>query len=132
MDILHQKPDPSHTHEASLGPYKIESLIPLEQEGNLTAYRVRIEAHQVTNESYHKRAEECYYVIAGSGVATLDGKEYRLAAGDFIRLPPGTRHRFSTGEDGLTLLDIHSPGSRPNKDVYFTDETPSGFESKGT
>ncbi len=111
----------------NLGPYQIESLIEPNEEGQYTAYRVRIEPGQTTSESYHKIAEECYYVTAGKGIALLNGEEYALAPGDFLRLPPGTRHQFSTAESPLEMLDIHSPGSRPDRDVYFTGETPKGF-----
>jgi len=110
-----------------LGPYRIESLISREEEGQLTAYRVRIEPHEETSESYHQIAEELYYVLEGEGTAILNGIEHSLVAGDFLRLPPGTRHRFRTAARGLVMLDIHSPGSRPDRDVYFTGETPTGF-----
>jgi len=128
VDILHQ----SGSREAELrrlGPYQIEPLISEDQEGCLTAYRVRIEPEQETSESYHKVAEELYYIIEGAGIAVLDGEEFPLETGDLLRLPPGTRHRFLTRESALVMLDIHSPGSRPDRDVYFTGETPTGFSA---
>ena len=127
MEILHQKLATNDRTEQQLGPYKIESLIPSDQEASLTAYRVRIEPNQVTSESYHKVAEECYYVLEGTGIATLDGKDHKLEQGDFLRLPPGTLHKFATNDKALIMLDIHTPGSRPDRDVYFTGDTPDGF-----
>ena len=126
MRIVHRKAAESGGGEA-LGPYRIESLISEAEEGRFTAYRVRVEPGQTTGESYHKLAEELYFVLEGSGLAVLDGEERRLEAGDFLRLPPGTRHRFVTDDQPLVMLDVHSPGSRPNRDVYFTGETPAGF-----
>ena len=110
-----------------LGPYQIESLVPPDQESAGTVYRVRIEPHERTAISYHKVAEEYYYVLSGSGVALLDGVEYPLAVGDFLRLPPGTTHGFVTKGEPLVMLDIHSPGSRPDRDVYFVGAVPEGF-----
>ena len=127
LRIIHQHADSGINDKARLGPYEIETLIPLEDEHAGTAYRVRIEPHQTTNVSYHKIAEEFYYVIAGSGTAILNGERYILKAGDFLRLPPGTTHGFITQEEPLVMLDIHTPGSRPNRDVYFVGETPQGF-----
>ena len=129
VKILHQRNSSSHERKR-LGPYEIESLIAPDQEGHLTAYRVRVEAGQETSESYHKIAEECYYVVSGSGKAVLDDSEYKLNPGDFLRLPPGTRHKFVTSDFPLEMLDIHSPGSRPDRDVYFVGEIPEGFTSK--
>ena len=127
LRILHQRADSQSTAKQKLGPYEIESLIPPEDEGAGTAYRVRIEPHQTTSVSYHKIAEEFYYVLSGSGVAVLNGASYALRAGDFLRLPPGTTHGFITHEEPLLMLDIHTPGSRPDHDVFFLGKTPSGF-----
>lgn len=137
--LMHPSPSPSSSPgilhirkgcgggKARFGPYEIESLIPVEEERAATAYRIRIEAHQRTSVSYHRIAEEFYQVLEGSGIAILDGVEYPLSAGDFLRLPPGTTHGFITGEEALVMLDIHCPGSRPDRDVYFLGETPEGF-----
>jgi mannose-6-phosphate isomerase-like protein (cupin superfamily) len=128
IGILHQRQSDGREEER-LGPYGIETLIPREQEGALTAYRVRIAPHQSTVISYHLAAEELYFVLSGSGVALLNGVEYPLHAGDFLRLPPGTRHGFVTGEEELVMLDVHAPGSRPDRDVYFEGPVPEGFGS---
>lgn len=126
LDILHRGIDSTGERD-KLGPYQIETLIPIAQEGTATAYRVTIEPNQVTNTSYHRIAEELYYVLAGAGVAYLDGMAYHLKSGDFLRLPPGVTHRFKTTDSSLTLLDIQVPGCRPDRDTYFVDETPPGF-----
>src|SRR5208283_1135249 len=99
-----------------LGPYIIETLVDEPEEGAATVYRVRIEPLQRTNVSYHRLAEEFYYVLSGCGTALLDGKEHRLNSGDFLRLPPGTTHGFITADQTLEMLNIHTPGSRPNRD----------------
>lgn len=110
-----------------LGPYDIETLIAEGDEGAATAYRIRIAPHQRTQVSYHLVAEELYYVISGSGVALLDGVERPLKSGDFLRLPPGTTHGFETAAEELVMLDVHTPGSRTNRDVYFMEAEPEGF-----
>ena len=126
MNILHDK-DSGDGDKMRLGPYEIESLVSRDEEGAFTAYRVRIEANEETSESYHKRAEEIYFVVEGCGEAILDGVTYPLEKGDFLRLPPRVKHRFVTGDEALVMLDIHTPGSRPDRDVYFTGKTPDGF-----
>jgi len=127
LDIIHRPSgDPDRTQR--LGPYCLESLIDAAEEGAGTAYRVRIGPHERTAISYHRVAEEYYYVLAGRGIAILDGREYPLATGDFLRLPPGATHGFVTGDEPLEMLDIHTPGSRPDRDVYFLDgAAPEGF-----
>ena len=127
LRILHVREDAPVSAPQQLGPYQIESLIPLADEGAGTAYRVRIAPHSTTSVSYHKLAEEIYYVLSGSGTAILNGAPFELKTGDFLRLPPCTTHGFVTKEEALVMLDLHSPGSRPDRDVYFVGETPQGF-----
>lgn len=114
-----------------LGPYCIESLVSRAEEGAATVYRVTIGPNERTRISYHRIAEEFYFVIAGRGTAILDGREHKLARGDLLRLPPGTTHGFVTGRAGLDMLNIHAPGCRPDHDVYFADGAPpAGFEQR--
>ncbi|MSR32115.1 MAG: cupin domain-containing protein [Gemmataceae bacterium] len=123
--ILVRQPD-SPGQVKQLGPYGIESLISTEEEDRATAYRVSIAAGKKTGTSYHQLAEELYFVVSGSGRAWLDGKEEVLKTGVFLRLPPGTRHAFEAWEEGLELLNIHTPGCRPNRDVHFEGGPPPG------
>lgn len=115
-------------HVQKLGPYEIESLIAPAEEGAATAYRVRIAPREKTAVSFHRIAEELYFVIAGRGTAILDGAPREISAGDLLRLPPGTTHGFVTGDEPLEMLNIHTPGCRPDRDVYFVDgPAPDGF-----
>jgi quercetin dioxygenase-like cupin family protein len=127
--ILHLTKEDHAAPVMQLGPYGIRSLIPETEEISMTAYRVSIAAGETTSVSYHQVAEELYYVLSGSGTAILNGEHYLLQTGDFLRLPPGTTHGFITAHESLEMLDIHSPGSRPNRDVYFVGPTPQGFSS---
>jgi mannose-6-phosphate isomerase-like protein (cupin superfamily) len=126
LAILHRAKDGA-LPAAKLGPYEIEALIAESEEGAGTAYRVRIGPHQKTSTSYHQKAEEFYYVVAGAGAAYLNGVAHALAPGDFLRLPPGVQHRFETQDLPLEMLDIHIPGCRPDRDTFFVDEVPDGF-----
>ncbi len=127
MQLIHRSSgNPARVEH--LGPYAIESLIDPDEEAAGTFYRVTIAPRQRTRVSYHRIAEEYYYVLSGIGTAILDGREYALAPGDFLRLPPGTTHGFVAGDEPLVMLDVHTPGSRPDRDVYFTDgPPPKGF-----
>jgi quercetin dioxygenase-like cupin family protein len=124
--IIH-RPSGDPVRTRALGPYAIEALIDRAEEGTGTVYRVRIAAGQKTAISYHRVAEEYYFVLAGAGAAILDGREYPLQTGDFLRLPAGTTHGFAAGPEGLDMLDIHTPGCYPDHDTYFVDEKPEGF-----
>ena len=106
-----------------LGPYQIEALLTEEEEAAGTVYRVRIEANQRTDVSFHKVAEEFYFVLSGTATAILDGSSIAIRPGDFLRLPPGTKHAFVTLDEPLEMLDIHVPGCRPGRDTYFVSQS---------
>lgn len=128
LPLIHRQsgqPDRSR----KLGPYQIESLIEAAEEGAGTVYRVRIEPHSSTSVSLHKVAEEYYFVLSGTGTAFLDGVPHAISRHDFLRLPPSTAHAFTAGEDPLELLNIHTPGCRPDRDTFFVGEVPDGFGS---
>ena len=108
-DVVH-RPSGDPARSEQLGPYRIEALLSRDEARAGTVYRVHIAAGQTTAVSYHRVAEEYYFVLAGGGVAVLDGREYPLRPGDFLRLPPGTRHGFVAGAEGLDLLDPGSDG----------------------
>jgi mannose-6-phosphate isomerase-like protein (cupin superfamily) len=126
LQLIHRASgDPACAQQ--LGPYRIEALLSEAEEGASTAYRVRIEPRQRTSISYHRVAEEFYFVLSGRGTAFLDGQPFALRPGDFLRLPPGTTHGFETEDEALEMLDLHMPGCRPDRDTYFVDGTPEGF-----
>ncbi len=127
LGILHRPSgDPSRTQK--LGPYQLETLVDLHEEGAAIVHRVSVAPGQRTSVSLHRVAEEFYFVLSGCGTAILNGREYPLSPGDFLRLPPGTTHGFVAGGKALEMLDIQVPGCRPDRDVYFVDgPPPEGF-----
>ena len=52
----------------------------------------------------HRRAEEIYVVLAGSGRVKLDDELVQLAPLDAVRVAPGTARSFEAGPDGLEVL----------------------------
>ena len=119
--IIHRPSgDPDRVQQ--FGPYRLETLIDPHEEGPGIVHRVFVAAGKRTSVSYHRIAEEYYFVISGHGTAILDGREYRLSPGDFLRLPPGTTHGFVTDDEPLDMLDVQVPGCRPGRDVYFVDQ----------
>jgi mannose-6-phosphate isomerase-like protein (cupin superfamily) len=120
--VIHRASGASE-HVQQFGPYGIEPLLTEAEESAATVYRVSVEPHQQTTASYHLVAEEFYFVLTGTGTAVLDGQSYPLRPGDFLRLPPGTRHAFVTLDEPLEMLDVHVPGCRPDRDAYFVEDS---------
>ncbi len=52
----------------------------------------------------HRKAEEIYVVLAGSGRVKLDDELVELAPLDAVRVGPGVVRSFEAGPDGLEVL----------------------------
>ena len=63
-----------------------------------------------TQEHYHVRTEEIYYITHGTGRMRLEGELRDVKAGDAIAIPPGCKHKLSnTGAETLRLLCCCAP-----------------------
>jgi mannose-6-phosphate isomerase-like protein (cupin superfamily) len=67
----------------------------------------------------HKRQEEVYVVLRGSGRMKLDDEVVELREWDAVRVPPGTWRGYEAGPDGLEIFVIGAPnlGENPRDDV---------------
>ena len=111
--------EPGNGKSFILKGIQIDQLLPREACEQFSAYLVRMEPFQIKKPSYHQKGEELYYVVSGEGEAVLDGNNYKLKEGCFFRVPPGIVHEFSTDDQKLCMLNLHSPPVFSDKDTYF-------------
>ena len=57
----------------------------------------------------HKKQDEVYVVLRGSGRMKLDDEIVELKEWDAVRVPPGTWRGYEAGPEGLELLVIGAP-----------------------
>jgi len=63
-----------------------------------------------TQEHYHPKAEEIYYITHGTAQIRIEGESRQVQAGDAIAIPPGKRHKlWNTGKEPLRLLCCCAP-----------------------
>src|SRR5881396_2419972 len=67
----------------------------------------------------HKKQEEVYVVLRGSGRMKLDDEIVELEEWDAVRVPPGTWRGYEAGPEGLEIIVIGAPnlGEAPREDV---------------
>lgn len=72
--------------------------------------------HESTEYHRHLYAEECVYILSGTGMATIDDREYSIGPGDFMGFPRrGAAHTIlNTGDVPLVYIVA---GDRPEHDV---------------
>ena len=70
----------------------------------------RLPAGASTQEHYHVRTEEIYYITHGTGRMRIDGETREVKPGDAIAIPPGCKHKlWNTGAGPLRLLCCCAP-----------------------
>lgn len=58
----------------------------------------------------HARSDQWLYVVAGSGVAVVEGEECAIEAGSLLLIEAGEEHEISaTGDQPLQTISIYAP-----------------------
>ena len=65
----------------------------------------------------HKKQEEVYVVLRGSGRMKIDDEIIELKDWDAVRIPPGTWRGYEAGPEGLEILVIAAPNLDQRDDV---------------
>jgi len=74
-----------------------------------------------TQEHYHVKTEEIYYITHGKGRIRTDGETREVAVGDAIAILPGQRHKlWNTGPEILRLLCCCAPAYE-HEDTVITE-----------
>ncbi len=77
---------------------------------NQSLAEARLAVGGSTQEHYHLRTEEIYYITHGAGRIRIEGEVFEVHPGDAIAIPPGRRHKlWNTGSVPLRLLCCCSP-----------------------
>jgi mannose-6-phosphate isomerase-like protein (cupin superfamily) len=88
---------------------------------NQSLAEARLPAGASTQEHYHVRTEEIYYITHGTGRIRIDGETREVRIGDAIAILPGQKHKlWNTGSDTLRLLCCCAPAYE-HEDTVITE-----------
>ena len=88
---------------------------------NQSLAEARVPVGGSTQEHYHIRTEEIYFITAGSGRLRLETELAEVRPGDAIAIPPGKKHKlWNTGSVLLKLLCCCSPAYE-HSDTIITE-----------
>ena len=88
---------------------------------NQSLAEARLPVGGSTQEHYHPKAEEIYYITAGVGRIRIDGETRGVKAGDAIAISPGQKHKlWNVGRETLTLLCCCAPAYE-HSDTIITE-----------
>ena len=91
---------------------------------NQSLAEARLEPGASTQEHFHTKTEEIYFITQGQGRIRIDGELRGVSKGDAIAIPPGSRHKlWNTGEEQLRLLCCCAPGYEHADTIITEAET---------
>ena len=91
---------------------------------NQSLAEARLPAGASTQEHYHVRTEEIYFLTHGQGRIRIESETRDVRAGDSIAIPPGRRHKlWNTGTEPLRLLCCCAPAYE-HSDTIITEDVP--------
>jgi mannose-6-phosphate isomerase-like protein (cupin superfamily) len=77
---------------------------------NQSLAEARLPVGASTQEHYHPKAEEIYYITHGTGRMRIENELRDVKPGDAIAIPPGRKHKlWNTGAEVLRLLCCCAP-----------------------
>jgi mannose-6-phosphate isomerase-like protein (cupin superfamily) len=77
---------------------------------NQSLAEARLPAGASTQEHFHPKTEEIYYITHGTGRMRIEGETRNVRAGDAIAIPPGQKHKlWNTGDETMRLLCCCAP-----------------------
>src|SRR5882757_1964184 len=72
---------------------------------NQSLAEARLPVGAATQEHFHPRAEEIYYITRGAGKIRIENETREVGAGNAIAIPPAKKHKlWNTGSETLHLL----------------------------
>jgi mannose-6-phosphate isomerase-like protein (cupin superfamily) len=88
---------------------------------NQSLAEARLPVGGATQEHYHPKCEEIYYITHGIGKIRIEGELREVKAGDAIAIPPGQKHKlWNTGKETLRLLCCCAPAYE-DSDTIITE-----------
>ena len=70
----------------------------------------------------HTKREEFWRIIAGHGMAEIDGRRQDIKIGDELSVPAGVKHRLTAGAPGLEIIEISSGEFAENDFTRYEDK----------
>ena len=88
---------------------------------NQSLAEARLPVGSATQEHYHPRCEEIYYITHGEGKIRIENETRDVRAGDAIAIPAGQKHKlWNTCSETLRLLCCCAPGYE-HSDTIITE-----------
>jgi len=102
--------------ERRWGQYKVIDYTRYPEGREMLTKRIAITAGRNVSYQYHLHRSEVWTFIAGEGEIVLDGRHRRIAVGDVVVVPAGSKHSIRAITD-LELIEVQNGSELVEEDV---------------
>jgi mannose-6-phosphate isomerase-like protein (cupin superfamily) len=83
---------------------------------DLSVIQERVPSGDAERRHRHARARQFFYILRGEATLEVDGREFVVAAGQGVEVPPGTPHQFfNRSAADVEMLVISAPRSHGDR-----------------
>ena len=91
---------------------------------NMSIAEARVKPRETTEYHFHKKSQEVYFILKGSGIMEMEGENKEVKVNDCIFIPVGYRHRIKNiGKKTLRILCQSSPAYSHEDTVLVEQST---------
>ena len=76
----------------------------IEDNENYKIKRIEVNPKSRLSYQYHMQRSESWTIIKGQGIVTLDGVEYKVSAGESIKINKEAKHRMQNPSDTILVF----------------------------
>ena len=81
----------------------------IHDEPNYKLKRIEVNPHSRLSYQYHNKRSECWTIVEGEGIVTIDGIEKKIIKGESIKIELGTKHRiYNSSEEQLIFIEVQT------------------------
>ena len=85
------------------------SFYVIHDEINYKLKRIEVNPSSRLSYQYHNKRSECWTIVQGSGLITIDGDEIQISQGESVTIKQGSKHRiYNNTSDSLVFIEVQT------------------------
>ncbi len=81
----------------------------LKDEKNFKVKLIKVKPGERLSLQYHQKRSESWTIVEGSGIMTIDSRDFEISYGDSVKINLLEQHRiFNNGNSDLTFIEVQT------------------------
>ena len=81
----------------------------IHDEPNYKLKRIEVKPNSRLSYQYHNKRSECWTIVQGSGLITIDGDDMKISQGESVKIKQGSKHRiYNNTSEYLVFIEVQT------------------------